>query len=166
MNDARWFTIEVNPDPWAIGPLGVGRKQGGKLYPYVGANAQLVAYQEAVKELLANVEKLPTGEYKLTFYFWRRLDAHASGRKHYADATNLVKACEDALQGVLIENDRLVRDVRGVIVEQESDTKPMVVLKAEMWGGLDPHEIPQHIWEQVDRVELPVLDFDNTWPPS
>lgn len=162
--NTRWFTLDINPDPWAIGPLGVGRRNG-KLYPYVGKNAQMDAYKQAVKELLADVQPLLEGEYILTFYFWRRLDSHESGRKHQADATNLIKATEDALQGVLFDNDRAVRDVRGVIVEQHAEARPFVVVKAEMWDGFDPTQLPDHVWEQISQIDSPSLDFDNTWPP-
>lgn len=156
-----WFALDVNPDPWAIGPLGVG-KRNGKYYPYVGRNTQLAAYKEAVKELLGEVPMLPPAEYSLTFYFWRRLDEHASGKKHVADATNLQKATEDALQGILFDNDRDVRDVRSVVVEQGPETRPFVVIQADLWPGLDPTEIPSHVWEQIDKAETPTL-FDNTW---
>lgn len=161
----HWFSLDVNPDPWAIGPLGVGRRNG-KLYPYVGKNAQMDAYKQTVKELLVDSRPLPEGEYTLTFYFWRRLDSHESGRKHQADATNLIKATEDALQGMLFDNDRAVRDVRGVIVEQHAEARPFVVVKAEMWEGFDPTQIPDHIWEQISEIDSPSLNFDNDWPPK
>ena len=157
----QWFVLAVNPDPWAIGPVGVGRKNG-KMYPYVGRNNQLHDYQQAVKEALTDIEPLSAGEYDLRFYFWRRLDEHASGKKHYADATNLQKSTEDALQGVLFDNDRLVRRVGSEIVEQSATAEPCIVIAAELYVGNDPREIPEHIWEQIDRVDSPPL-FDNTW---
>lgn len=159
----HWFILALNPDPWAIGPLGVGKKSG-KFYPYVGRNNQLHDYQQAVKEELSEVTvQLPPGKYSLTFYFWRRLDEHEAGKKHQADATNLQKALEDALQGVLFDNDRDVRDVRSVIVEQSTTVEPCIVIKAEPWQGHDPSEIPDYVWEQIDRVELPKLFENNVW---
>jgi Holliday junction resolvase RusA-like endonuclease len=160
MND-RWFVLSINPDPWAIGPLGVG-KRNGKMFPYVGRNTQLDSYKQAIKEELREIEPLPQGDYELNFYFWRRLDEHGSGRKHIADATNMQKATEDALQDVLFDNDRNVRDIRSVVVEQDSDTTPCVVIRARLWQGLNPEEIPEHVWEQVDHTETTPL-FDNTW---
>lgn len=162
MNDT-WYVLNINPDPWAIGPLGVG-KRNGKFFPYVGRNTQLAAYKEAVRDLMTVYRPLDPGEYTLTFYFWRRLDSHASGKKHIADATNLQKATEDALQGILFDNDRDVHDVRSVVVEQGSDVRPLVIVRASLWSGLDPNEIPTEIWEQVDKVEQPTLFEDrNTW---
>jgi len=158
----HWFVLAVNPDPWAIGPLGVGKK-GGKYYPYVGRNNQLRDYQEAVREALSEIEMLSKNSlYSLTFYFWRRLDEHQDGKKHQADVTNLQKALEDALQGVLFDNDRDVREVRSVIIEQSATADPCIVIKAELWEGHDPSEIPDYVWEQIDRVDMPTI-FDNTW---
>lgn len=158
---SQWFYLDVNPDPWAIGPIGVGRRNG-KMYPYVGQNAQLAAYKETVVDQLKDAVPLGPGEYVLTFYFWRRLDSHESGKKHQADATNLQKSTEDALQGVLIGNDRNVRDIRSVIVEQSSETKPCIVIRADIWDGYDDSEIPDEIWDKIDQVDAPQL-FDNEW---
>jgi Holliday junction resolvase RusA-like endonuclease len=151
----HWFVLAVNPDPWAIGPLGVG-KRNGKYFPYVGRNNQLHSYKEAIASELAE------GTYDLSFYFWRRLDEHASGRKHVADATNLQKATEDALQGILFDNDRDVHRITSTIVEQSDITVPRVVISAQLWVGLDPVEIPNHVWEQIDRSDTPDL-FNNVW---
>jgi hypothetical protein len=165
-----WFVVPVNPEPWAVGPLGVGRKNGG-LYPYMGQNSQLAAFKQAVKESLENVASLPVGEYQLKFFFWRRLDDYEtqSGkrhRKHVVDATNLQKATEDALQGVLIDNDRDVKDIRSVIVEQGADVTPRIVICAEPYEGFNPDAIPQHVWELLDNVEPIPMENDNAWPPT
>lgn len=166
----HWFIIPVNPEPWAVGSLGVGKK-GGKPYPYMSPNPQLVAYKQAIVESLEHVAKLPVGEYSLRFFFWRRLDDYEtqSGRrhrKHVADSTNLQKATEDALQGILFDNDRNVRDVRSVVVEQGADVEAKVILYAEVWSGFDPDEIPVHIWDQVDETPSLELPSDNSWPPK
>jgi hypothetical protein len=44
-----WYVVHVNPEPWAVGPLDLGRR-GGKVYATMGQNQQLAAYQEAVRE--------------------------------------------------------------------------------------------------------------------
>lgn len=159
----QWFTLDVNPDPWAIGPLQLGRRNG-KMFPMIGPNRQLAAYKEAVKEQLADVNPLESGQqYDLTFYFWRRLDGSGRNLKHTADATNLQKATEDALQGVLFENDRDVLRITSVIVEQGPEVRPMVVIRARLFTGLDPSEIPNYVWEQIDKSDLPTLFEDNIW---
>lgn len=163
----RWFYLPVNPEPWAVGSLGLGKK-GGKFHPTISPNAQLVAFKQAIAEELEECEKLPPGEYELEFYFWRALDDYetASGRrhrKHQADATNMQKATEDALQGVLIDNDRNVRRVTSEIVEQGPDVKPGIAVKATMWSGFNPDSIPDFIWDQVDgqavQEPLPLDDW-------
>ena len=165
---SKWFYVPLNPDPWAIGPLGVG-KRNGKYVPYVGRNIQLDDYKKAVAEELVSqgTELVNYDEYALRFYFWRRLDAHESGRKHQADVTNLQKATEDALQGVLIGNDRNVRSVYSEIVAQGTDVKPGIVINVEHYAStshLTP-EIPDGIWDKVNSTEQDTL-FDNTWPPA
>lgn len=163
----QWFVLPVNPDPWAIGPLGVGKK-GGKYYPYVGRNAQLAAYKDAISSLLENVAKLPQGTYSLTFFFWRKLDSSDSDsrRKHTADATNLQKATEDALQGVLIDNDRDVHHVESYIVSQSADTPPMVVLRASLYTGFNPDLIPPEVWPEIENgMKPPAAPDENVWPP-
>lgn len=160
-----------------MGLLGVG-KRGGKVRPYMSPNAQLVAFQEAVREALRLEEKLPEGEYALGFYFWRQQQQYTSAttdrkiRKHRVDTTNLQKALEDALQGVLIDNDRNVRDVHSVIVEQGPDVTPAVVIRAEQWHGFDPAILPEKMWDIIDLNKLgedqPTLfeikDETNEWP--
>lgn len=158
----RWFTIDVNPDPWAIGPLGVG-KRGGKMVPYVGQNAQLANFKAAVAEALDGVAPMETGEYDLYFYFWRRLDGSGRNKKHTSDATNLQKATEDALQKVLIDNDRNVRRIGSEVVDQGPDVRPMIVVRARLYDGHNPDDIPAHIWEQIDRVSDEPNLFDNSW---
>lgn len=160
-----WYYIPINPDPWAIGPLQIG-KRNGKMFPQVGRNQQLAAFKEAVKEELLSqgAELLPSGLYEVEFYFWRRLDSGAGTRKHVADATNLQKATEDALQNVLIDNDRNVARVRSTIVEQseELSVEPCIAIRVMLYEGFDPAEIPQEIWDKIDNTEGPIL-FDNTW---
>jgi hypothetical protein len=157
-----WFTVDINPDPWAIGPLSMGKKNG-KFFPIVGQNAQLANFKAAVAESLEGITPMGTGEYDLHFWFWRRLDGTGRNKKHVSDATNLQKATEDALQGVLFDNDRNVRRISSEVVEQGPDVRPMIVIRARLYTGLNPDEIPPHIWEQIDRLEDEPNLFDNSW---
>lgn len=167
----RWFHLPLNPEPWAIGSLGLG-KRNGKMFPTMSPNPQLAAFKAAVAEEMAGVAKLPEGEYVLEFFFWRVLDDYetASGRrhrKHQADATNLQKATEDALQDVLIDNDRNVQYVTSTIVEQGPNVKPCIVIRADRWLGLDPDRIPQHMWEIIDSdVKQDTLPLDDWQAPE
>lgn len=166
---SQWFHIPINPDPWAIGPLSVG-KRNGKYFPIVGRNAQLDAFKHAVAEELESQGVTPVDydEYALRFFFWRRLDSHEKGRKHHADATNLQKATEDALQGVLIGNDRNVRLVHSEIVAQGPDVNPGILIHIEDYRTtpyLSP-DIPEAMWDKATRVTQQATLFDNTWPPA
>jgi Holliday junction resolvase RusA-like endonuclease len=127
----------INPEPWAIGPLGY-RHVNGKIRPYVGPNAKLKSFQDEVKKdlefQLSKDDETPyESDCTLRFFFWRRLDSWETqgGRKanaHVADATNLQKALEDALQGVLISNDRNVRQITSEIVEQGPNVNPGIII--------------------------------------
>ena len=166
-SNARWYLLNVNPEPWAIGTINVGKKNN-KFFPRVGANPQLVAYKEAIADELANVEKLPDGQYDLDFFLWRTLDSYvtASGkrhRKHQSDATNLQKALEDALQGVLFDNDRDVRAISSTVVEQGADVTPRIVISVTTWDGFNPDFIPNSMWELIDHEAQPALPDSNDW---
>lgn len=128
-----WYILEVNPEPWAVGPIGYARRNG-KMSAYVGRNAQLDAYKEAVKEALED-SKPDKFERKISlrFYFWRRRDDYEThqGRRHRtheADLTNLQKATEDALQGILFDNDKDVVDIHSVMIDQSPTSSGRVVV--------------------------------------
>lgn len=133
----HWYLVEgVNPEPWAASEASIGRK-GGKFFPHFHKPEQLRLYQESIKSEF--VEQNPhavemTGDIEITFYFWRQLpsfEIHEEGakrRSNRADATNLQKALEDALQGILYQNDRDIVSVRSVIVEQEKETSPGILI--------------------------------------
>lgn len=159
-----WFAIFVNPEPWAIGDLAVGKKNG-KFYPYIGPNHQLVAYKQAVIEELQDqgVSQVPYESYHLKFFFWRRLDTYRGGRKHLADATNLQKATEDALQGTLIGNDRDVRSIYSEIVSQGPDVKPCVIISVDEYlEGINQRVIPEDLVAAMRAHKEPGLS-DNVW---
>lgn len=120
----------LNPVPWTSPDAEIGRRNG-KIFAHLVKDGNLVMYQEAVKETLRDELELvfPTSErVALVFYFWRQLYVHNKGRSKEADATNLQKALEDALQGVLYKNDRQVVDVRSIVVSQSITTDPRIVI--------------------------------------
>ena len=112
----------LNPQPWSVS---MKVKRGA-----------LDAYQRGLKEeLVDQVEGLwpPGVPIRLYFEFWRQLEDHLDydRRRHIlqlADATNLQKSTEDALQGVLFTNDRYVSDVHSRIRAQGVDVEPKIVI--------------------------------------
>lgn len=167
----RWFYLNLNPEPWAIGPVGYARRNG-KMSAYVGRNQQLDAYKEAVKEGMESLfpgEPMYPGLIDLHFYFWRnRADYETPQaqrhRKHDADGTNLAKATEDALQGVLFKNDKDVRRMTWEIIEQGQDAIPAVVV------GIAPYierELPETVIQMMDKAQqvLPFDDDSARWTP-
>lgn len=131
----QWFVLDVNPEPWEIGPLNVVRKNG-HFRPFVGRSQQLYDYQQSIKKAIADagqqVVKLD-GDVSLTCWFWRHRPDYETWqarrhRKHEADDTNMLKATEDALQGVLYDNDKNNVHVQGFVVAQGPDVEPGLIL--------------------------------------
>lgn len=158
MNDL-WLVLPINPEPWKVGPLSVIRKSG-KYIPIVGRDQQLHAFKAAIAEqvnekIAGRALPLFNDKVKLTLFLWRDRAEYSTPqarthRKHEADATNMLKATEDALQGILYGNDKDNRDVRSVVVEQDPDVKPRIVIHVESWVGLNPDEIPSLVWAEID----------------
>lgn len=160
-----WIYLPINPDPWAIGPVSVG-KRNGKMIPIVGRNAQLDAFKNAVREELESqgVKKVNYSNYDIKFFFWRKLESNTGGsRKNIADATNMQKATEDALQDVLIGNDRDVKSIQSIIVDQGPDVKkPGILIYLTYYDLSVVDMIPEEMWDKATGIEPEPL-FDNSW---
>ncbi|ADD80828.1 gp042 [Rhodococcus phage ReqiDocB7] len=149
MSNIVAYALPLNPEPWAIGDVSIRRVPGTKkLSGSVGPNKNLVVYQNAVKDelTLLGARVLP-GDYALRFSFSRQVygykvttDSRTSTRNG-ADATNLQKGTEDALQGVLIEDDRDVIRVESVMIDQGPDALSFVLI--ELKYGIKDNE-PSH----------------------
>lgn len=130
------YVIEgINPEPWQSPKIGIGRKNG-KPYPLVSKPERVRAFQEAVAENLRDA--FPDLEplivpIDLTFYLWRQ---HEPGRNR-VDATNCQKALEDALQGVLIANDRQVKSIHTHLIQNEHIETPVILIQIS-----DPEPFP------------------------
>lgn len=171
MNDYIWFVLDVNPEPWAIGPLGVART-GGKLRPYVGRNAQLHAFQETVKAALEGAPEMEAGKYSIRLIFWRDRAEYETPqarthRKHEADVTNMQKAFEDALQDVLFKNDKDVIDIHSTLIEQGPGVHGKIVLGIKVVAPLTEEDVymPTEVRERLAALEAPLPESDNSWPP-
>ena len=170
MTDPQWFVLDVNPYPWKVPPISVGRK-GGKVFPKVGRDEGLFVYKESIKAALAREETtFVTGPIALYMWFWRNMPT-VQGKKlrHEADTTNIQKATEDALQGILFGNDADVASVHSVRVAQGVDVPPMLVLCVSpftmpmLQSSVDfPDAVKWHISELHNRKP----ESNNEWPPS
>ena len=167
------LALDLNPLPWTSGSVAVGRK-GGKMRGSIYKDESLETYQQAVKgeieRMDLSAQEIPPSPWKLTFYFWRELEAGktAAGshrRGHQSDATNMQKALEDALQGTLIGNDRDVSDIRSVIVAQGPDVTPGIVIVVSQY--LDSIDVPNAVEKMYRAACLPVapvLDLSRQVP--
>lgn len=148
----QWFVIHANPYPWKVPNFTVSRRKGGGFYPKAGRDLGLHTYKEAVAEQVRSQSpRMIDGEIELQFWFYRELTRYktATGRKgkrNEADTTNMQKATEDALQGILFENDNKVVRVASWRVEQAESTTPMLIIRA---SPLRPMTLdyPQHVLE-------------------
>ena len=157
------FFDGINPEPWRSPSLGITRR-GGKVQPAAYQDENLRAYKEAVhecvSEALRNADELdalpvfPKGmDLAAHFMFWRQLESYDAGtkRRHVRarpDVTNLQKAAEDALQGLIYHDDKGNRRISSELVECGPDTLPgfyvkvwpydqVVVPLADMIAGLE-----------------------------
>lgn len=150
------FVIEgINPEPWTASESSTGKKDG-KFVTRFFKDEKLRSYQEAVKESLR--ADYPGWEQfiepvSLSFYFWRRLDGHAQ----VMDATNAQKALEDAIQGVLIGNDRQVKRITTIIFAQEATVMPKIVI------GLRPY-VESHNLEKWLLMQAAVTGHHSKTP--
>lgn len=134
----RRYSIDVNPHQWAIGPVTTIRR-GGKTIPMVGRNVQLHNFKEAVRremDRLYGPQEIMEGPVELRFWFWRNRPAYQNHqqrthRTHEADVTNMQKALEDALQGVLYKNDKQTKRVTSEEVEQDYDIWGHIIIEIE-----------------------------------
>lgn len=162
----------INPEPWAIGPITSRKMIGGKRgAPFVGPNEGLQTYQNALRVEFQNMELPPVmidGPSEIEFYFWRRLDSYefsdgSKHQRHIADTTNLIKAAEDALQGILFPNDRLNVVVHGQIVEQSPSTNPGLLILHRAHDGSWPGDVffNGSKWERIRAAANAAPDLGN-----
>lgn len=136
----------INPEPWTA-PSAV-RGKGGKIVAIKGGKNE--AFQKALAESFQElrVQPIPAGqEVSVAFYFWR-----SSEEGNRADATNLLKAAEDALQGHLYANDRNNRQVSACIVAQGPDVEPRILIHIETF------RTPELPAAESPPVKLPTVD--------
>jgi len=170
MTDYEWYVLDVNPEPWAVGSLGVGRR-GGQVYPYMGKNLQLDAYKKAIKEGILSqygTQPLIAGFVDLRLFFWRNRAkylnvAGRTNRKNDVDTTNMQKATEDALQGVLFGNDKFVINCKSSIVAQGPEVIGKVVIGVR---SITPDDVIREYRELPESIRRKIADIDANAVPE
>lgn len=163
--DELWLAIPVNPEPWAMGTAFAMRHEG-QLSARVGQNKQLDSFKKAVKECIEGQPMLE-GKYTIHAWFWRNratytTQAQRTHRKHEADLTNMQKALEDALQGIVIGNDRDVQEFHSYMVDQGPDVIGRIVLYIH--GGETGHVLPpSNVMALADSIAQPIAPSTNDW---
>lgn len=176
MTNTVTYALPVNPEPWVVGNAYVGRG-GGKAFAKIAPDKTLKLYQEAVRaELEAQGAEMVEGKYSLELYFYRQNAQYkdAAGRtrtRNTPDVTNMQKATEDALQGVLIGNDRDVISVSSHLVAAGTDVDPMVVVHLTYGVESSDPVIPRTVMDAVlhlrDRISRNIKKAAdaNVWTP-
>lgn len=131
------LVMDLNPEPWTSGTLSTGYN-GKKRYPVLSKDQRLIDYQDGIsdniKQAYPELTMFPEEvQLHLIFKFWRQIDSFTGGtgrtqHRQIADATNLTKALEDALQGVLYKNDRQVKHSEGEIIMEGPDVMPRILI--------------------------------------
>lgn len=161
----RWYLLDLNPVPWRVGPVYASRsKTSHKIGGGVGRDQEVHAYQEAIRaEMAKQSPEMIEGKFRLVIFFWREMLEYATpkslkARSHEADGTNMYKATEDALQGILYGNDKDNIAGRFYIVKQNADTNGKVLI------GIEPFN-EFYLLQELKEC-LPVDVFDSLWGPG
>lgn len=155
----------MNPEPWRSPRLGT-KMIGRKKVPVAFKDENLRSYQEAIKEaaselLNSNGVEMPMfakgTELELDIAFWRQTDTYEGesrrNARNRADVTNMQKAVEDALQGIVYANDRYNVVVRSTLVAVGPDVHPRVLLDCKEADLSLPALIDQTIEPFKSRAE-------------
>lgn len=174
-----FYILPINPEPWVVPPMSPGRV-GRRLIVKAGRDTATWNYKEAIKEeLIERGAVMLPAPYRIHFLFYRQQATYelASGRKNTkneADATNMQKLTEDALQGVLIDDDKDSRHITSQIVEQGKFAPGMVgifvtgdwkVDQVEIPKGFGSVEVERALSECRTQILNPVLG-NNEWPTN
>lgn len=137
---ATFLLPDINPEPWTTPVVGKS---------YAVKRPKLRVYQNAIvsewTKRYGHLAPVAKGTpLRVRFVFSRS----SAGGKH-ADATNLQKAVEDALQGLLYYNDTHTREVSSLILYQGTDVDHDygVLIQAEEF--IAPTEADNRRWADM-----------------
>lgn len=129
---------DINPEPWTAPDVNIAYGKNRRPYPQVSTGSIQRAYQagirESVLEAYPKIEMFPDdAKLCLRIWVWRRLDEYQTVKgkdqsRHAADMTNIQKATEDALQGILYRNDTQCKVVQTIEMEQDHTTSMQLLV--------------------------------------
>lgn len=150
-------------------------KKTGKLIVVSGRDELVASYQEEIRdELSRQGAYLMDPGYKIEFFFHRIKETvnTGSGRRNTrstSDATNMQKAIEDAMQGVVITNDTHTVDIHSRIVPSDSMTsEPFVFVRVTgeykmTSANLFTSYFNQDVLTSALAERDSLVEDDNTW---
>jgi len=157
----RYLIPGVNPVPWKA-PINTVQRRGSKSFCQSRKHPDTDAYQQQLIDrfsvLYPDVESLgKEWDVELTITFWRDLTPFKrsdgrTGRARKADVSNMVKSTEDALQGILFDNDRQVQSASGIIAHQAMDIEPLLLIELSVVERSD------------ELLRRPTMDDDDIVP--
>lgn len=163
MSSYQRFVVDINPIPWRVPPFSVGRGKNRGAYVVAGRDAELHAYEEAVRdEVAAQGAYMMPGPYMIQLWLSRK----TSDNVNPADVTNMQKSTEDALQGVVIENDTETVSIFSHRLLQSDSAPGFVVI--EVWGeyAIDPPPwVKELLLDKISSDAAQIVPDNNEWPP-
>lgn len=153
-----WYVLDLNPEPWRVGPVTAYRsKESHKVAGKVGRDQQLFAFESAVTAELVRqgARKLDAGQkFQLTLFLWRNMSEYKTSqsrvaRNQEADGTNMLKAIEDACQKVLFDNDK--DNVHGefFIMDQGPKVTGRIVIRLQELAATHYDDLKEIFPEEV-----------------
>jgi Holliday junction resolvase RusA-like endonuclease len=170
--DFAWYSIEhVNPEPWESPEGSIGRRNGG-LFVAMHSTERMRNFQASVREefeLQNPGYRKEEGLLRVEFHLWRQLVEYDTDKRKQrgkvADATNCQKALEDALQGLLYDNDRDNRFVSCEFAEHDVETIPFILVKVSKWDHVDSTAGAMRTVLEAPVTEAPTNDHNQGIAP-
>lgn len=168
------FIKGINPEPWTSPKLGT-KRAGSKVLPMAYKDEGLRSYQEAIAETvldLLTANDIYTPLYveetlRVQFHFWRQTESYQGMNRRNTrsrpDVTNMVKAIEDALQGIVYKNDQNNICVAGNLMAIGPNVDPAIVIEIDE-AVANPKATADIIQEMLeDANELVLHDGSSCW---
>lgn len=169
MKSMLLYITDIQPEPWTVPDISTGRNPAtGKVYPIMSKKPPLRGYQAQIEENIRTAyPDLPMfpDDAKLTLHvvIWRQIEQYQTAKganrsRMRADATNILKATEDALQKLVFKNDVGNVKVISEIVEQEKETRSGLLIYVKPY-------VANQDWSVIRR-EMDACMSEAPFPPG